>query len=595
MAEASRKLAAILSADVVGYSRLMGVDEEATVAALNACRNIFKDEIESRQGRVVDTAGDSVLAEFPSVVEAVRTAVQVQQALAQRNEGLPEDRRMEFRIGVNLGDVIVQDDGTIYGDGVNIAARLESLAEPGGICVSESAHMQVEGKLDAVFESIGEHEVKNIAKPVRAYRVIAEAAAAASPSTDKPLALPDKPSIAVLPFANLSGDPEQEYFADGIAEDLITALSRIRWLFVIARNSTFAYKGQSPDVRRVGEELGVRYVLEGSVRKGGNRIRVSAQLIDATTGNHVWAERFDRQLADLFDLQDEITETIAAAIEPEIGESERGRARRKPPENLDAWDNYQLGLSNLYRFTKESHAEARRLFERAIDFDQGFAAAFAGLAYAHLLDTAFGYVDTRDTSLDQALRAAETAIALDEKDAFAHCVLGRVFTYVGRNTAAIEEVRTAIDLTPSLALAHYAMGHAMMAVGRPEEAIHALDQAARLSPHDPFLWLFDTVRGWAYNLKGDHERAIEWSERASRRPGKIEFWLYSVLASSFGHLEKHEEAQDALNKARQSEPRFSYAFIKRVLPYGRHEHLESYFEGLRKAGLDISDEPPSSD
>ena len=301
MAEAKRKLAAILAADVVGYSRLMGDDERATVAALNASREIFRAHVSEHDGRVADTAGDSVLAVFESVVEAVQCASEVQTTLGARNRDLPEDRRMAFRIGINLGDIIEQDDGTIYGDGVNVAARLESLAEAGGICLSGSAHEHVEGKTDYGFEDIGEHDVKNIAHPVRTYRMAVDGQARSTePAKTQPLS--DKPSIAVLPFDNLSGDPEQEYFVDGIAEDLITAFSRMRWLSVTARNSTFSYKGQSPDVRQVGRELGVRYVLEGSVRKGGNRVRISAQLIDASDGNHIWAQRYDRELADIFDL-----------------------------------------------------------------------------------------------------------------------------------------------------------------------------------------------------------------------------------------------------------------------------------------------------
>jgi TolB-like protein/Flp pilus assembly protein TadD len=572
----------------------MGDDERATMDTLDELRGVFKEQVEANQGRVVDMAGDSVLAVFETAIGAVEAAVATQGELAERNEGLPEARHMRFRVGVNLGDIYEKDDGAIYGDGVNVAARLESLAEPGGLTISGTTFDHVDGKLDIGFEYLGEREVKNIAKPVRVYR----AELGAGHTRVQPSAAMtehERPSIAVLAFENLSGDVEQEYFADGVAEDLITELSRLRWLRVTARNSTFTYKGQAVDVKQVGRDLGVRYVVEGSVRRAGDRVRISAQLIDATSGNHVWAERYDRDLEDIFAVQDEITDTIVAAIEPELGEVERERARRKRPENLDAWGNYQLGLSNMYRFTKESNAEARRLFERAIDFDRSFAAAFAGLAYTHLMDTAFGYVDTRDPSLEQALSAAETAIALDEKDAFAHCVLGRVFTYLGKGNAAIEEVRTAIELTPSLALAHYVMGQAMMAVGRPQESIDATDEAARLSPHDPFLWLFDMTRGHAYNLMGDHERAIEWIERASRRPRKIEFWISAILASSLGHLGRYEEARDALDKARQSEPRFSYAFIKRNLPFGRHEHFKSWFEGLRKAGLDIPDEPTATD
>jgi adenylate cyclase len=583
MAEAKRRLAAILAADVAGYSRLMCDDERATMDQLDVCRGVFRKRIAEHDGCVVDTAGDSVLATFPSVVEAVACAAVVQDDLAGHNAALPEDRRMQFRIGVNLGDVFEQADGTVYGDGVNVAARLESLAAPGGICLSGSAYEQVDGKTDLAFEDLGEHEVKNIARPVRAWRV----GAGEQKAPAEPLALPDKPSIAVLPFDNLSGDPEQDFFADGIAEDLITALSRIRWLFVIARNSTFAYKGTSPDIRQVGRELGVRYVLEGSVRKGGNRIRVSAQLIDAASGAHVWAQRYDRELADLFDLQDDITETIAAAIEPEIGEVERDRARRKPPESLDAWEYYQRGMWSFYQNTKETNAQARQLFERAVECDRGFGPAHGGLAFTHLADVAFGFGEQRDRSLDEALRAAETAVAIDDKDGHAHAVLGRVYAWIGKDSAAIEELRIAIRIQPSSVFAHYSMGFPLISTGHPREAFECLNTAARLSPHDPFGWLFDTLRAFARNVSGDHEAAIDWAERACRRPGIISFWPLAHMASSLGHMGRRDEAQRAIDRARESEPRFSYAFLKNATPFEHLEHLESYFDGLRKAGLDI--------
>jgi len=585
MAEAKRRLAAILAADVAGYSRLMGDDERATMDMLGVCREVFRKRIAEHHGHVVDTAGDSVLATFASVVEAVECAVAVQGDLAGHNADLREDRRMLFRIGVNLGDVFEQGDGSIYGDGVNVAARLESLAEPGGICLSGSAHEQVDGKTDLAFEDLGEHEVKNIARPVRAWRV----GAGEQKAPADLLALPDKPSIAVLPFDNLSHDPEQDCFADGIAEDLITALSRIRWLFVIARNSTFAYKGTSPHIRQVGRELGVRYVLEGSVRKGGNRIRVSAQLIEAASGAHVWAQRYDRELADLFDLQDDITETIAAAIEPEIGEVERDRARRKPPESLDAWEYYQRGMWNFYQNTKETNVQARNLFERAVECDRGFGPAHCGLAFTHLADVSFGFGEQRDRSLDEALRAAETAVAIDDKDGHAHAVRGRVYGWIGKDSAAIEELRTAIRIQPSLVLAHYSMCFPLLSTGRPREAFDCLDTAARLSPHDPNGWLFDTIRAFACNLSGDHEAAVDWAERASRRPGAVSFWPLAHKASSLGHLGKRDEALRAIDQARESEPRFSYAFLKHVMPFAQFDHLASYFDGLRKAGLDIPD------
>ena len=442
MAGAKRRLATILSADAVGYSALMGDDERATVDSLNACRDVFRTRIADHDGRVVDTAGDSVLAVFDSVVEAVECAAEVQSDLVERNGRLPEHRRMLFRIGVNLGDVIIQDDGTIYGDGVNVAARLEGLAEPGGICLLGSAHEQVEGKTDLDFQDIGEHEVKNITKPVRAYRVAAKPAAQDVAGTGLFLALPDKPSIAVLAFDNLSGDPEQEYFADGIAENLITALSRIRWLLVIARNSTFTYKGKAVDVKQVGREMGVRYVLEGSVRKGGSRVRISAQLIDTDTGAHVWARRYDREFEDIFAIQDEITETIVAAIEPELGEVERERAHRKPPDSLDAWESYQRGLWHMWRMDAEDLAEARRLFQRAAELDPNFVQPLAASGYALFLEATNSYADSPLENFERALRLANKAISLDDKEALAHFTLGRIQTFRGEYDAAMERAFT---------------------------------------------------------------------------------------------------------------------------------------------------------
>ncbi len=367
-----RKLTAILSADVKGYSRLMGEDEVATIRTLTAYRELIISLIREHKGRVVDTPGDNLLAEFASVVDAVTCAVEVQRDLGERNAELPDQRKMEFRIGINLGDVVVEGE-RIYGDGVNIAARVEGLADGGGICISGTVYEHVKNKLVLGYESLGEHTVKNIAEPVRVYRINLEKPGA------KPLDLPTKPSIAVLPFKNLSGDPEQEYFSDGITEDIITALSRIRQFFVISRNSTFSYKVTSPDVRRVAKELGASYILEGSVRKAAGRVRISAQLIEGTTGNHVWAERYDRDLEDVFAVQDEITQTVVSAIEPELLKSELHRARIKPPEDLHAQDCYYRGMWHINRRTKEDDTEARRLFERATELDPTFGPAYVGI------------------------------------------------------------------------------------------------------------------------------------------------------------------------------------------------------------------------
>jgi len=594
MAEANRRLAAILAADVAGYSRLMAANELATLHTLNACREVFRQHVTERDGRVVDTAGDSILAVFESVVEAVQCAVLVQAELEDRNSTVAKERRMDFRVGINLGDVIEQEDGTIYGDCVNIAARLESLGAPGGITVSGTVFENTENKLPVAFEFIGEQAVKNIAKPVRAYRVIAETALAASPSADKPLTLPDKPSIAVLAFDNLSGDPDQDYFADGIAEDLITALSRIRWMFVTARNSSFAYKGQSPDVRQVGQELGVRYVLEGSVRKGGKRVRIGAQLIDASTGNHVWAEHYDRELVDLFDLQDEITETLVAALQAEVGEFERERAHRKPPENLDAWESYQRGLWHLWRWNAEDHVNACRLFRRSAEQDPNFAQPVAALGYTLILQILLSYTESPLKTLEQALGLANKAIGLDDKEALAHHTLGRVQTLRGEFHAAIEELRTAIELNPSLALAHFGLGMALWLSEQPDEAISECDRAIRLSPRDPVLWAFFAVRASTQLYLRDYEAAVEDARRSIRRSMRhpaASYNPHATLTSALAHLDRREEAKIALDKLLEVKPDFSLndvpASYSPLNPEALRPQFKTLFDGLRKAGLDI--------
>jgi adenylate cyclase len=567
----------------------MAADERATVAALDAARAAFREHIEANQGRVVDMAGDSVLSVFETAAGAVRAALAIQERLAETNAPVPEDRRMRFRIGVHLGDIIEKDDGTIYGDGVNVAARLEALAEPGGVAVSGSVHDTLRGRLGISYDFLCEQQVKNLPEPVRAYRVAGEATGTDRVGADAPPALPDKPSIAVLPFANLGGDPEQEYFADGIAEDLITALSRIRWLFVIARNSTFAYKGQSPDVRRVGRDLGVRYVLEGSVRKGRNRVRISAQLIDATTGNHVWAERYDRELEDLFDLQDEITGTIAGAIEPELGAFERARARRKPPESLDAWDCHQHGFWHLWQFDKKENAEAKLMFERAIELDPGFGPAYSGLAYSHLLDATLAFTETRAEDLEEAMRAAQKAIALDDRDALAHCTLGRVYLFSADAEAGISQLEIAIELNPSFALAHYGLGHAFYFTARPEESVASIDKAMRLSPHDPYLWLWEMQKALALSFSGANAEALAWARRATQHPTSG-FWAFYSLVLVLGRMDRHEEARAALAKLLDLKPDFTVAWLKEYLNFSEQAVVEHSLEGLRKAGLEIPDE-----
>ncbi len=582
-----RRLAAILYADVAGYSRLTGEDEDSTHHRLSEYLDLISSTVERHRGRVMHFAGDAVLAMFEAVVDAVSGALAIQNELQTRNQDLPDERKVQFRIGVNLGDVI-EDRGDIYGAGVNVAARLESLADPGGICISDSVRTAVGKKLDLGFEFMGEQEVKNIAEPVRAYRVMLRTAETKQATTSSPhnAEISDKPSIAVLPFDNLSGDPEQAYFADGMAEELITALSRYRWFFVIARNSSFTYKGRAVDVRQVGQELGVRYVLEGSVRKAGNRIRVTAQLIDAGTGNHIWAERYDRELNDIFALQDEITESIVATVEPELGAIEREHARRKPPENLDAWGLYQRGLWHLYGDrSRDSLAEARRMFQRACELDPEFATAYAELAWTHTLDITRGFSDAREASLAPATVAAEKAVALDTRDPVAHFALGRVHVLKHEYQEAIAEMEAALSLNSNFDRAYYGLGMALLYGGRPEESIPQFEQAIRLSPRSPLLWhYFYTLARAYFNLERDEE-ALTWSDKANQQPN-APYWSFAVAAAALGHLNRIDEAREMLAEVRRRQADFSADSItSTVSPYGPHSGADRIIDGLRKAGL----------
>ena len=588
-----RRLAAILAADIVGYTRLMGADESGTFARLKALRSeLVEPKIASYGGRIFKLMGDGMLAEFPSVVDAVQCAVVVQGAMAKRETDQPQDRRLQFRIGVNLGDVIVDGDD-IYGDGVNIAARLEGLAQPGGICLSRAARDQIRDKLALQLEDLGEHQVKNVARPVRVFRVaigdggpggpdLVEAAAA----TGAAAGAPEKPSIAVLPFSNMSGDADQEYFADGITEDIITALSKNRWLLVIARNSTFVYKGQAVDVRSLAEDLGAKFVLEGSVRKAGNRVRITAQLIDALSGNHIWAERYDRDLDDIFALQDEITGTIAARIEPELGAAERQRVERKSPQNLDAWDSYHLGLSCMYRYTKDGNAEAQRLFRRVVEIDPGFAAAHAGLAYTMFLSAVYFGAEPDTELLDETLREAQEAVALDDKDAMSYFILGRVRLIRREYDLSIADLETAIELNPYLATAHCGLGDSLAYSGRLAEAIPRFEEALRLSPHDPRRWAFLVYGSLALMLLERYEEAAEWANRAVAVPNAT-FWANAQLVAVLSHWGRIEDARGAATDLLRREPDFSSTrFAEKFLFYVKDpSRMENYRDGLRKAGL----------
>jgi TolB-like protein len=564
----------------------MGEDEEGTLATLTAhLSDLIEPCIADHRGRVVKTTGDGLLAEFASVVDAVRCAVAFQEGMAERNAGTSEDRRIEFRIGVNLGDVIVQDDD-VYGDGVNVAARLEGLAEPGGIIVSGTVHEHARGKLEICFDDLGPQEVKNIADPIQVYRVRSVTADNVQQvGTEAPLALPDKPSIAVLPFQNMSGDAEQEFLADGVAEDIITALSRLRWLFVIARNSTFAYKGASPDVRDVARDLGVRYVLEGSVRRAGDRVRVTGQLIDATTGNHIWAERYDRDIAGIFELQDEITAAIVRAVDPEIQGAEQERALRKPPENLTAWDHYQRGLWYHSRVSQENLDKAREHLSAAIAADPGFAPAWAAKSFTVYLYVLYGWTDSPDDTLAEAQELAEKAISLDDKEPSAHFALGRVFTVRGEFSKSISQLEQALELNPNFAYACYALGFACCLSGRVEDSLLHFDEAIRQSPRDPWLYVYQAFKAVALAHLDRYDEALEFCAKSTRhQSGDMNPQI--IYASVLGQMGRIDEARQQLASVIAKEPDLR---ASRILPAPLRvmfeEGREKFMDGLRKAGL----------
>jgi len=579
MAEArvERRLAAILAADVAGYSRLMGTDEEATLTALKACRRELIDpKIAEYRGRIVKTTGDGALVEFPSAVDAVRCAIEIQRAMAARNTSIPEDRRIEFRIGINVGDIII-DEGDIYGDGVNIAARVESLASPGEICLSDNAYQQIKGKLAFDVNDLGEQRLKNIAQPVRVYGVRLDG------TPEHPaLVLPDKPSIAVLPFQNMSGDPEQDYFADGISEDIITGLSKLRWLFVIARNSSFTYKGKAADVKRVSRELGVRYVLEGSVRKGGNRVRITSQLIDATTGNHLWAERYDDDLTDIFRLQDEITKKVVAAIEPKLLEAEGIRSQSRSPADLDAWEMVIRANSLFWRLTKTESLAAIATLKQVVERYPEYAPAYSMLAFSLLLARQFGWI-SMEPQVKQAEALAVRAAELDDSDPWAHLALGYVAIARRRTNEAVEEFQRALDLNPNFAAAHGYLGLALTVGGALDESIVHSEQAIRLSPHDPQNAIFNVHLAAAHYHMGRYAEAANIGRKAIQQ----RFGLpngHRIYAASLAQAGQIEEARAELAILQELHPENSIAWVEQHIPLnpGRMAKL---VEGLRKAGM----------
>ena len=580
MPRTERRLTAILAADIAGYSTLMGADDEATVRQLKGHQAVVLPIIAGHAGRVIDTAGDGILAEFASILNAVNCALAIQEAMAQRNASVELTRRMQFRIGVNQGDVI-SDGVRVYGDGVNIAARLEALAQPGGICISGKVYDELQGKLALDYDDLGPQQLKNISQPVRIYglRPSSRSEPTLNSVVKQEFSLPDRPSIAVLPFTNMSGDPAQEFFGDGIAEDIVTALSKLRWLFVIARSSSFTYRGKAVDIRKVSRELGVRYVLEGSVRRAADRVRVTGQLIDATSASHIWAERYDRDLADIFAVQDEITLAVAAAIGPAIVDAERQRAVRKPPESLGAWEAYQRGMWHLSKCNAEDHSKAQNFFQKAAEIDPNFAATFAGLAGA-ILNSAMIY---HQISIEQAAREGEAfarkAVALDQRDARARARVAQAIFAKGDLEGSIRESDEALLIDPNCDVAYSQKGISLILVGRHEEGREAVQAALRLSPRDPARPSRLAHISRSYYLEGNYKMSEDALRQLIREyPGHTP--AYEYLIASLGQLGKHTEARAMIAMAPPGYDQYARHRPPFRLPVD-HEHI---VDGLRKAG-----------
>ena len=583
----NRKLAAILAADVVGYSRLASADEDRTLARLRTLRSDLIDPtIAVHNGRVIKRTGDGALVEFRSVVDAVRCAVEVQNGMAERNAGVPQDRRIEFRIGIHLGDVVEESDGDLMGDGVNIASRLEGVAAPGAICLSEDAYRQVKARLDLSVSDLGSTQLKNIAEPIRVYSLQVGTKAAATtpePATSRPAtAAPPKLSIAVLPFANMSGDAEQDYFADGISEDIITALSKLSQLFVIARNSSFTFKGQNVHVQDVGAKLGVRHVLEGSVRKSGNRVRITAQLIDAISGGHLWAERFDRDLTDIFAVQDDVTQQIVGALALNLTEDARQRLAPERPRNTEAYDYFLRGRELWHRLTKEANLAARDLLQRATELDPNFASAYAFLALTHGIDYLNRWGASPPESMAQAEEAATRAVTLDDSDPWAHWALAIAKLYTRRHDEAVDEVERALALNPNFAEAHVCRGETLYYSGRPEEALESFARGKTLNPYFPDVVLH--FQALALFQLGRYDEAVDLLLQRLARNAATDV-SRALLAASYGHLGRLEEARAAWQEVLRVNPDFSLEYRRKVLPYKNPADFELMVDGLRKAGV----------
>jgi TolB-like protein/class 3 adenylate cyclase/tetratricopeptide (TPR) repeat protein len=577
-----------LAADVAGYSRLMGADEVGTLEALKAHRREVVDPaIADHNGRIVKTTGDGMLVEFSSAVDAVTCAMAVQGKMAERNETVIP--AITFRIGINVGDIIIDGDD-IFGDGVNVAARVENECEPGGVCLSGSAFEQVRGKADFAFDDLGERSLKNIDRPVRLYAARPAGSAKAPEATSSfkaipSLQLPDKPSIAVLPFQNMSGDPEQEYFADGMVEDIITALSRIKWLFVIARNSSFAYKGKAIDIRQVGRELGVRYLLEGSVRKAGNRVRITGQLIEASTASHIWAEKFDSPLDDIFDLQDQVATHVVSTISPRLQQSELERANRKPTENLTAYDYYLRGFAKRHTSKKETFVEALPLLKKAIELDEGYAQAYAAIAFWYVLLISYGWSQNRERENAEAIWFARKALELNTEDSL---VLAQGGYTLGHIADELEDgadfLKRATSADPNFAMAWYLRGLINVFMSNYDEAIVQLERSLRLSPFDPLA--FATYNGLSYSnlFCGRNDKATEWAE-ASVRHNPNYLGSRRVLLACYAASGNIEAAKAVWEVARRMDPTQRISDIRKRYPLRRDQDVAELAECFRMVGM----------
>ena len=586
--EPSRKLAVLLHADVTSSTALVQINETVAHARFQDVFRRFSETITGHDGTTHEIRGDALVAEFSKASDAISAALEFQAANHEHNDGLEDEIRPELRIGIAMGEVVIADN-TVTGEGIVLAQRLEQLAEPGGVCIQGAVYETMPKRLPFDYQNLGEQELKGFAEPVKVFAVTQQSLSKIPVEQKKEsLDLVDKPSIAVLPLTNMSGDPEQEFFADGMTEDIITALCGFSSLFVIARNSTFVYKDTAQDIKKIGAELGVRYVLEGSVRKSATRVRITAQLIKVASGAHLWAQRYDRVPEDVFELQDEITQMIVAAIQPELETAERERALRKTPGNLDSWEYYQRGMWHYYKMSSEESTRAETFFNQALINDPQYAPALAALAFvAHqrlILNFTANEPIVRQDLIDHGLKFASAAVRADDKDAFPQFVFGRLLALNGEFDQAIDRLNLAIDLNPNFALAYYGLGYTLTVSGHPDEALTMFDKALRLSPMDHYRWAFYTMRSMALLLIKDYDGAVEWGRRGIRDQEDI-FWAYAHVASALGHHGRSAEAEQVFADLMRVKPDFSSATIDETIRFRHAADREYYLEGLRKAGL----------